>query len=79
MSAINPFRKLPFALTLTVLVSGFVSLELRYAYNFSVANALVVWIGTVIFCGLVMVAAAYILIALDKWEKELQQATREND
>ena len=75
MNTTGLFRKLPFHLTLVVLVTSFVSVELRYAYDFSVAKALLVWISTVIFCGLVVIGVTFLIANLDKREKEFYRRT----
>ena len=74
MSATDPLRRLPFHLALTVIVSGFVTLWICSAYDFSTAKALVAWIGTVVFCGLVVIGGTFLVAKLDREEKEFYRS-----
>lgn len=78
MSATGPFKRLPFHLALTIVVSGLVTLWICSAYDLSMVKALVAWIGTVIFCGLVVTGATFLVAELDRREKEFYRTGQKN-
>ena len=72
MNAKGPFNinTLPVQLTLVVLGASLGSLRAQHVYHFSRSMTLFIWIGTVIFGGLIIVATRFVIAELDRREKE---------
>ena len=80
MSDKGPFNinTLPVQLALVVLGASLGSLKARHMYHFSLSMTLLVWICTVIFGGLLIVAIRFVIAELDRREKEFYQRTGQN-
>lgn len=77
MNAKGPFNinTLPVQLTLVVLGASLGSLKVQHIYHFSLSKILILWICTVIFGGLLIVAIRFGITELDRREKEFYQRT----